>query len=282
MYGLVGDPVDHSISPAIQNAAFRSEGIDAVYVPFHVKPQGLRAAIQGLRALEVKGFNVTAPHKVQVVKYLDKIESSADTIGSVNTVINESGEFCGYNTDGVGSLKALEEADASPDGKSVLIFGAGGASRAIAYTLAQHASSIRLVNRTIAKAKELAGRLQMKRDVNVVYASLSSKLLREFVEQADIVVNASSMGMDGKANLPIEAEWLRSDQCIFDIVYKPPQTRVLEFAGLVGAKMVNGLDMLINQGACTFELWTGRKAPILDMRHATAQELLAIERAESS
>lgn len=282
VYGLIGDPVDHSMSPAIQNAAFRSGEIDAVYVPFQVKPGSLRAAIQGLRALEVKGFNVTAPHKVKVLRCLDKIETSADTIGSVNTVINENGKFCGYNTDGVGGLKALEEAGVSPDGKSVLIFGAGGASRAIAYTLARRASSIRLVNRTIAKAKQLASRLQEKRNIDVEYASLSSKRLRGFVEQADIVVNASSMGMGAKVNLPIEAKWLRSDQCLFDLVYKPPQTKMLEYASSAGAKSVNGLDMLVNQGACAFELWTGRKAPILEMRRAITPKLLAMKHAESS
>ncbi len=282
MYGLIGDPVDHSMSPAIQNAAFRSTGIDAVYVPLHVKRQSLRDAIQGLRALEVKGFNVTAPHKVSVLRYLDKIETSAAAIGSVNTVTNEDGKLCGYNTDGAGALKALEEAGASPDGKSILIFGAGGASRAIAYTLAQHGNSVRIVNRTIAKAKELARRVRGKFHIDVAYASLSSKLLRVFVEQGDIVVNASSMGMDGMANPPVEVKWLRPDQWVFDLVYKPLQTRFLEVAGLAGAKSITGLDMLVNQGACSFELWTGRKAPMLEMRHAIAQKMLAMEHAESS
>jgi shikimate dehydrogenase len=282
VYGLIGDPVDHSISPEIQNAAFRSTGIDAVYVPFHVKRQGLSDAIQGLRALEVKGFNVTAPHKVNVLRYLDKVEISSAAIGAVNTVIYENGKLCGYNTDGAGALKALEEAGASPNGKSILLFGAGGASRAIAYTLAQHVRSVRLVNRTLAKAKQLASRLRGKFNIDVTYASLSSKLLRGFVEQADIVVNASSMGMDGNANPPIEAKWLRLDQCVVDIVYTPLQTRLLELAGSAGAKTIGGLDMLVNQGACSFELWIGRKAPLLEMRRAIAQKLLAMEHAESS
>jgi shikimate dehydrogenase len=281
VYALIGDPVDHSMSPAIQNAAFRSTGIDAVYVPFRVKQQNLREAIQGLSALEVRGFNVTSPHKVHVLQYLDKIEASADAVGSVNTVTKENGKLFGYNTDGPGAINALEEAGISPVGKSVLLFGAGGASRAIAHELASRASSIRLVNRTIAKAKQIADRIRKKYKIDVSYAPLSSKLLRTFVEQADIVVNASSMGMDGRNNLLIEARWLRSDQWIFDIVYTPVQTRLLELASLAKATSITGLDMLVNQGACSFELWTRRKAPMVEMRHAITQKLLAMDHAKS-
>ncbi len=282
VYGLIGDPVDHSLSPAIQNAAFRSAGMDAVYVPFYVKQQNLRDAIQGLRALELRGFNITAPHKVHVLRYLDKIEASADAVGSVNTVTIENGKLFGYNTDGPGAINALEEAGVSPDGKSVLLFGAGGAGRAMAHALAPRASSIRLVNRTITKANQIARRMRRKFKINISYAPLSSKLLRAFVENADIVVNASSMGMDGRNNPPVEANWLRSDQCVFDIVYKPVQTRLLELASLARATSVTGLDMLVNQGACSFELWTGRKAPMVEMRHAVAQKVLAMEHAKSS
>lgn len=282
IYGLVGDPVNHSLSPAIQNAAFHSAGIDAVYVPFPVKQQNLRYAIQGLRALEVKGFNVMAPHKVQVLRYLDKVEAFADAVGSVNTVTMENEKLFGYNTDGPGAINALEEAGTSPDGQLVLLFGAGGASRAIAYSLAARARSIKLVNRTVTKANQIAGRIRREFNIDVSSAPLSSKLLKGFVQRADIVVNASSMGMDGRNNLPIEANWLRPDQCVFDIVYKPVQTRLLELASLGRAKSITGLDMLVNQGACSFELWTGRKAPMVEMRHAVAEKLLAMEHAKGS
>jgi len=282
VYALIGDPVDHSLSPIIQNVAFRSAGIDAVYVALHVTRRSLRDAIKGLRASSVKGFNVTAPHKVTVQLHLDMIEPSADAIGSVNTVINENGKLRGYNTDGVGALRALEEAGESPDGKSVLIFGAGGASRAIAYTLAHHASSIRLVNRTLANSKQLALRIRRKLHIDVEYASMSDRMLKDFVEQANIVINASSMGMEGVSIPPVAAEWLRHDQCVFDIVYKPLHTGLLEIASLAGAKSLNGLDMLVNQGACAFELWTERRAPIIEMRRAIDQNVLAMEHAKSS
>ncbi len=282
VYALIGDPVDHSMSPVIQNAAFRSAGIDAVYVPFQVTGSALRSSIQGLRALGVRGFNVTAPHKMSVIQYLDRLESSAADIGSVNTINCENGVFRGYNTDGLGALNALKEVEVSPSGKSILILGAGGASRAIAHSFASHASSIWLVNRTIAKAKQLAARIRRKFGVDVEYVPLLDKSLRGFVERADILVNASSMGTDGKTDPPIKAEWLRAEQCVFDIVYRPFQTKLLELAAQVGATTVTGLDMLVNQGACSFELWTGKKAPIIEMRHAIAQTMLAMEHAQSS
>ena len=282
VYALIGDPIDHSLGPTIQNAAFRSTEIDAVYVALRVTRRSLRDAVKGLRASGVKGFNVTAPHKVTVQPYLDMIDPLADAIGSVNTVINEKGKLRGYNTDGVGALRALEEAGVSPDGKSVLIFGAGGASRAITYTLAQHASSIRLVNRTFAKSKQLVLRIRRRFHIDVQCASISDRMLKDFVEQSNIVVNASSMGMDGVSSPPVAVEWLRDDQCVFDIVYKPPHTKLLELASLAGAKSVNGLDMLVNQGACAFELWTGKRAPIIEMRSAMSQTVLAMEHAKSS
>ena len=281
VYALIGDPVDHSMSPVIQNIAFRSAGVDAVYVPFRVKQSALRSSIKGLRALGVSGFNVTTPHKVTVIPHLDKVEKLATEIGSVNTVTNDGGKLCGYNTDGIGALNALKEASVSPDGKSILIFGAGGASRAVAHTLAPYASSIRIVNRRIAKAKQLSLRLRRRHNVDVQCAALSSKLLQSFVERASVIINASSMGMDAKANPPIKAEWLHADQCVFDIVYRPPQTKLLELASQAGATTVSGLDMLVNQGACTFELWTGKKAPIAEMRHAIDQMTQGMEHAQS-
>jgi shikimate dehydrogenase len=282
VYGLIGDPVAHSLSPAIQNAAFHSTGMDAVYVPFRVTRLRLKDAIKGLRASGVKGFNVTSPHKVIVQQYLDRNDSSADAIGSVNTVINANGKFCGHNTDGMGALKALEEAGASPDGKSVLIFGAGGAGRAIVYTLAELAASVRVVNRTLAKSKLLAAQMKKQLGVDIEVVSIGDKLLKDFIEQANIVVNASSMGMDGVSPPPVRAEWLHHDQVVFDIVYKPIQTQLLQLARLAGANSINGLDMLVNQGAYSFELWTGRRAPLNEMRRGINQTLPAIKNAKSS
>jgi shikimate dehydrogenase len=257
-------------------------GLDAVYVPFQVNKAALESSIKGLRALGVSGFNVTAPYKVRVIPHLDKVEKSAAEIGSVNTVTNNKGKLCGFNTDGIGALNALKEIGKSLEGESILIFGAGGASRAVAHTLAPYASSIRLVNRTIAKAKQLSFRLRMRFNVDAQHAALESKSLRAFVEQAGLIVNASSMGTDGIANPPVKAGWLHADQCVFDMVYRPFQTKLLELASRAGAKTVTGLDMLVNQGACSFELWTGRKAPILEMRQSIARIRQEMVHAQSS
>jgi shikimate dehydrogenase len=277
VYALVGDPVDHSLSPAIQNAAFHLMGMNAVYVPFQVKTAALASSIQALRVLGIKGFNVTAHHKVKVIRHLDNLEGSAAEIGSVNTVVNEKGTLHGHNTDGIGAIRALKEAGVSAEGKSVLIFGAGGAGRAIAHTLTPKASSIQLVNRTASKAMELASRLHRRYGVTVETAPLSASIAG-LVKGADILVNASSMGMDGRADVPVRGEWLHSGQCVLDIVYKPFRTKLLKLADKAGATTVTGLDMLVNQGACSFELWTKRKAPIFEMRQAMTQQTGAIER----
>jgi len=281
VYGVIGDPVDHSLSPLIQNTAFRLAGLDAVYVAFHVKGPSLGPAVRGLRALGVKGFNVTTPHKIRVTRFLDTIDRTVAEIGSANTVVNQNGSLLGYNTDGLGALKALEEAGQPLEGRSLLLLGAGGASRAIAYAFAPRVSSMVIVNRTVSKAKQLSQRLRRKFKKEIAAATLSSRMIRRFLHEADIVVNASSMGMDGKSELPIEEDWLRKDQCVFDIVYKPAWTRLLTLAAHAGARTVTGLDLLLNQGACSFEVWTGREAPIPEMRNALALKLSARTHAAS-
>ena len=281
VYGIIGDPIDHVISPLIQNAAFQSTGIDAIYVPFHVRKSSLRSAIAGLRSLGVKGFNVTAPHKLRVMHYLDNLHHVTVEIGAVNTVVNKNGSLCGYNTDGLGALKALNEAGADIEGKSCLLFGAGGASRAIGHTLASHVESIIIVNRTIAKARQLERRLQRNFKIKTKSASLTSGMLRQFIEQSDLIVNASSMGMNGKANPPVKSGWFRKEHYVFDCVYKPVQTKLLKLAAEDEARTINGLDLVVNQGACSFELWTGRPAPVSEMRQSIAQGMLERTRGKS-
>jgi shikimate dehydrogenase len=273
VYGLIGDPVDHSISPAIQNAAFRSAGLDAVYLPFPVDRAELRWAIQGLKSLKVRGFNVTTPHKMMVLRYLDEVETEAAEIGSINTVKNEENALTGFSTDGAGALNAMEEAGIHPDGQSVLVLGAGGAGRVIASALAGRGCSLKLANRTISNAKRLARSLHKQSDLKPEIISLSRKALHDAVNQADIILNASSMGMNGKHNPPIDKKWIRGNHCVFDIVYRPVQTKLLRDAVSTGASTITGLDMLVNQGACSFTIWTGKKAPIEEMRRATSEKL---------
>jgi shikimate dehydrogenase len=271
VYALIGDPIDHSMSPTIQNAAFRYTGLNALYVPFRVERSGLRFAIQGLKFLGVRGFNVTTPHKTAMLRYLDEVETKAAEIRSINTVKSERRTLTGFNTDGAGALSALNEAGMPPAGKSILLFGAGGAARAIAHTLAGHGCAINLVNRTISRAQRLANLLRMKFGIQVNCVSLSSQSMRRYVESADIVLNASSMGMIGNQNVPVLKKWLRSDQCVFDIVYRPVRTMLLRNAILAGARTIDGLDMLVSQGACSFSIWTGKKAPVSEMRRSIAR-----------
>jgi shikimate dehydrogenase len=276
IYALIGDPVEHSLSPLIQNAAFHSAGIDAVYIVLRVRSPDLKDAIRGLRALNVRGFNVTTPHKTRIVRYVDRLDEAAAEIGSVNTVVVREGRFHGYNTDGIGALRALEEAGAKLEEQTVLHLGVGGAGRAIAYSLAQHAKAIRLMNRTLPKAKRLERLLRKRFGVEVTSSRLSRANINASLTEADIIVNASSMGMQGKPELPIEQGQLNQNQLVFDIVYNPLETRLLKLARQAGAGTINGLELLLHQGARSFEIWTGKTAPVLEMRHAIAQKLLAL------
>jgi shikimate dehydrogenase len=276
IYALIGDPVEHSLSPLIQNAAFRSAAIDAVYIVLRVRSPDLKDAIRGLTALNVRGFNVTTPHKTRIVRYMDRLDEAAAEIGSVNTVVVREGRFHGYNTDGIGALRALEEAGARLDEQTVLQLGVGGAGRAIAYSLAQHAKSIQLMNRTLSKAKRLERLLRRRFGTEVTSSLLSRTDINASLPEADIIVNTSSMGMQGKPELPIEQGQLNQNQLVFDIVYNPLETRLLKLARQAGAGTINGLELLLHQGARSFEIWTGKDAPIMEMRHAIAQKLLAI------
>lgn len=275
VYGLIGDPVDHSLSPAIQNAAFHSARLNAVYLAFPVRETELRQALEGLKCLNVRGFNVTTPHKMVVLRYLDEVETEAAEIGSINTVKNEEDTLTGFNTDGVGALNAMKAAGITSVGGSVLLLGAGGAGRVIAYALAGQGYSLRIANRTVSSARRLAKSLYRKFGRRMKTIPLSKTALKDSVHQADIILNASSMGMDGKHNPPIEKRWIRGDHWIFDIVYRPVRTKLLQDALSAGARTITGLDMLVNQGASSFTLWTGKKAPIAEMRRAITEKLIS-------
>ena len=270
VYGIIGDPIDHSLSPLIQNAAFSKMCLDAIYVPFHVTKPDLKRAVQGLVATGVRGFNVTTPHKVNIIPYLKRLDPNATEIQSVNTVINRNGILEGYNTDGIGALRAVKVERLQ--NASVLIFGAGGAARAIANTYAPRAKSLLIINRTFRKAKELERSIRkFKRKTEAT--SLTDRKIPEYVRNADIIVNASSMGMSNQTRLPVKADWFQSNQLVFDIVYEPVETELLRLARRAGAATVNGLEMLLNQGCCSFELWTGLKAPIAAMNRVLNRKL---------
>jgi len=272
--GIIGDPVEHSLSPAMHNAAFQELNLDFVYVAFRVRKDELREAIAGAKSLDIKGLNVTMPHKNAVMKYLDEIEPTARSIGAVNTILNDKGRLIGYDTDGIGALKALKENGVSLDGKKLLLLGAGGAGKAIAFHAAQEVEELRILNRTTQKAKDLAKVLRKKFGKKIGGNSLSAKTIKKELEDADMLVNATSVGMYPKDDQSlIDPSWLRPSLCVMDIVYNPIETKLAKDAKFVGAKVVSGVEMLVYQGAASFKIWTNRPAPVKVMRKAILNKL---------
>jgi len=273
---LLGDPVEHTVSPAMHNAAFAATGLDFIYVPFRVYPEGLAAAVAGLRALNARGFNVTIPHKVSVIPLLDSLDSLAEKIGAVNTVVNEGGQLLGFNTDAAGFLRAALEAGIESEGRRVVVLGAGGASRAISYILADRGAELTIVNRLqeLDWAEDIARLIEDELGRPVRVLELRDELLAEALAEADLLVNATSVGMSpaGDKSL-VAAVLLRKDMTVIDIVYNPIETRLLREAGAAGARTVGGIDMLAWQGALAFEKWTGRTAPVDLMRRAAVAAL---------
>ncbi|MDO8715705.1 MAG: shikimate dehydrogenase [Dehalococcoidales bacterium] len=274
--GLIGDPVEHSMSPVMHNAAFRELGLDYVYLPFRVKKEEVGKAIDGIRVLNFRGLNVTIPHKVAVMPLLDVIDPLAEKIGAVNTIVNNEGKLTGYNTDAGGFLRALLAKGIEPDGKSVAVIGAGGAARAITFILADKKARLVIFNRTeeLEWAKDLAGRITQTFGQKVEALELNRENLVKVLNKADILVNATSVGMSPNTGVsPVEADLLRPGLAVYDIVYNPTKTRLLREAEAVDAKTIGGLDMLVGQGALAFEMWTGQKAPVELMKREAAKLL---------
>jgi len=267
--GLIGDPIGHSVSPAMHNAAFSSLGLDYIYLPFRVEREQLARAIDGISALNIKGLNVTIPHKVAVIPLLDELEPIAERIGAVNTIVNNNGCLKGYNTDASGFIEALTEKGVEPRSKKVVVLGAGGASRAISFTLAERGADLFILNRQLEMdwAVELATNISQSLGKEVKALELNEKNLSSVLENADILVNTTSVGMSPNTSQTlVDRRLLKPGLVVFDIVYNPIKTRLLTEAEEAGAKIIGGLDMLTWQGASAFEIWTGVKAPIEIMK----------------
>ena len=273
---VIGDPVEHSLSPCFQNAAFQHLKLDFIYVAFTVKAEDLGDAISGVRSLGIYGLNVTMPHKISVIKYLDELDERADRIKSVNTILNRNGKLIGYTTDGIGVLNALKYNGIDPKGKKVVILGAGGAARSASYALSEVAGELVILNRTIERARNLASKVRklIGSHVNVKWDGLTEESLRREVREADILINATPVGMSPNVNgTLVEKRLLHPDMVVFDMIYHPLKTRLLREAEEVGAKTINGLSMLIHQGAASFEIWTGVEAPVDVMMKAAEEEI---------
>jgi len=258
--GLFGYPIEHTLSPFMHNAAFKSLGLNYCYVPFRVHPDQLGDAVKAIRALNLCGVNVTIPHKEEVIDFLDEVDKEASFIGAVNTIVNKNGRLKGYNTDGKGFVRSLSESGVSLRGRNALIIGAGGASRSISYYLTEKVKTLYLYNRNTDRARRLVNALKRVRsNVNLV-----KDISR--VEKFDIIINATPLGLKSNDPLPFTTNLLKPEQTVCDLIYK--KTRLLKEASKKGCATLDGLGMLLWQGVFAFELWTGEKPEVEVMRKA--------------
>lgn len=275
IYGIIGYPVRHTFSPLMHNAVFESLGINAVYLPFEVKPKDLKSVIPYMKSFGVRGLNVTIPHKENVLEYLDEIDKEAALIKAVNTIVNRNGRLKGFNTDGRGFVGSLREGfGISPRGKRFFIMGAGGASRAISFSLALNgARRIVLVDKIEERAIKLASSLAKNTSCEAIALKKYKKAIKEMIFNSDVFINATSCGMKATDPMVIDPEFLHKRLFVYDIIYNPRITKLLRDAKNKGARVSNGIGMLLNQGAISFELWTGKKAPVGIMKKALDKAL---------
>jgi shikimate dehydrogenase len=264
LVGVLGYPVRHSLSPVMHNAAFRHLGLNWVYLAFEVPPESLPDALRGMRALGIRGLNLTIPHKEAAVGLVDALTPAAQAIGAVNTLYWHEGQLIGDNTDAEGFLRALQAVGWQPGGHA-LVLGAGGSARAVLYALKQAGCCVAIANRTLTRAQPL----QRAFGADQVLP-LQFEALRPLMPTVQLVVNCTSLGMepDSEAMPPVPLDALPSEAWVCDLVYRPMQTRLLQAAHQRGLHTVDGLGMLVHQGALAFERWTGQPAPVEVMERA--------------
>jgi shikimate dehydrogenase len=277
--GLFGYPVSHTLSPAMHNAAFAALHLPYVYLPFSVEPNQLQTAVNGIRALGLRGVNVTIPHKESVIPWLDCITPEAQLVGAVNTIVNNEGVLTGHNTDCAGFIRALEEShEAGLRERNVLILGTGGAARAVAVSLAlQGTGRIVVAGRTLHKAQKLTDVISTKIcDQCASVIDINSSLFAREINNADVIINATPLGMSPHHDIPpfIDLSLCNQGAVICDLVYNPMETALLKRARQLGLGTISGIGMLVWQGALAFELWTGQKPPIELMRHTLQKHFL--------
>ncbi|MFA4888254.1 MAG: shikimate dehydrogenase [Candidatus Omnitrophota bacterium] len=271
IFGLIGYPVKHSLSPLMHNAAFKELGIPAEYKLFEIAPQELESFFKNLTRKNIFGLNVTVPYKERVLPFLDEISSDARSIGAVNTVINDANRLSGFNTDGVGFLRHLsEDLHFSIAGRKIALIGAGGAAKAAAVYLSKNKPE-RISIYDLDKVKSSVLISQLKKNFPGVEFFLAERTADLRIDSCDLLINATPIGMKEADPEIIDANLLRKGLLVYDLIYNPAQTKILRRAKEIGASTANGLGMLLYQGAASFEIWTGRKAPLEVMREALNQ-----------
>ena len=267
LIGLIGHPIKHTYSPFIHNVAAQMKELNYIYLPFDVPPVNLRNALRGMIALNIKGFNVTIPHKENIVQHLNNVSEEASMIGSVNTIVNDLGKLKGYNTDVDGILATLMPYKQDLTGQEVSVVGAGGAARAVIYTLIRHfkPKKIYIINRTEQRAEALKNYFIAKMKFNSIKTfELFPPNLVDVFKNSSLVVNTTSVGMspENDDSITTLGDSFIKGQIVFDLVYNPPQTKLLNIAASQGAIAVDGIKMLVHQAAKSFELWTGEQVPV--------------------
>lgn len=272
---VIGNPVSHSLSPAIHNRAFEELGLDFVYLAFRV--EDVKAAVAGMRALEnFRGMSVTIPHKVSIIEHLDEIAEVDAQIGSINTVVNEGGRLRGFGSDGPGARQALLENGVGVAGEPVLILGSGGAARAIGFDLAHHArpSSLVILGIVEDEREALVRDLREKTGVDVVGEALCDESLRRRIAESRLLIHTTPIGMHPREDDCLVApELMHADLAVMDIVYNPYETRLLRNARSKGLRAVPGVEMFVNQALFQFEAWTGKRAPKEVMKQVVLEHL---------
>jgi shikimate dehydrogenase len=259
-YCIIGDPIHHSLSPGMQNAAFAALGLNCTYIAFRVPPSELKESVESLRSINIAGFNVTVPHKVQVMKHLDELDVTAKKAAAVNTVNNIEGIFRGYNTDIHGFIEPLRRRMIDFRSMNVLVLGAGGAARAVVAGLAEESRSISKVviaNRDVERAKELA---KIGSGLGLKCETISLDKAQSVSPDSDLVVNATTLGINNEPSV-IDYDHIKKGSIVYEIVYRPVTTSLIENAKYAEANVVYGYEMLVEQGAKAFEIWTGIQAP---------------------
>ena len=263
---IIGHPVEHSMSPTMWNPALQELGLDYAYVAFNVHPDNLEKAINGMRALGIKGMNVTIPHKEYVLQYLDEIDPIAKKMGAINTIKNDDGVLKARNTDAGGAKKSLIDAGCEISEKNILFLGSGGVARSVAYILSEEANKIVLTDIVEKTAVTVAKEIKENMGANIEGKLSSETIIKEEIKKADILINATPLGMHPKVDAsPVSKKVLHEDLFVFDVIYNPLQTKLMKDAAEIGCKTLGGLDMLVNQGVLAFEWWTGKSpnAPLM-------------------
>ena len=264
---VIGHPIEHSMSPIMHNAALKELSLDYIYLTFDVPPRELEKAVSGIRKHDIKGINVTIPHKEQIMEYLDQIDPLAKKIGAVNTIKNQKGNLIGKNTDAFGAKQALINAGFEIKEKKVLILGAGGAARAVSFALSDESDKIFICDIIERRAIALANELKDKMKIKAVGKKFNYEALKSLIIDVDLLINTTPVGMYPDINkTPISKDLLADHLFVYDVIYNPLNTQLLKDASEIGCKTLNGIDMFINQGALAFEWWTDKKPNTILMK----------------